>query len=1265
VAPRPFQDAFVARKSLRATGERDVCFAERRSDGRLVVLKTFRPNTGRARKEFEATRALEHPRIARALDLIEDDTSATLILERAPGITLREWVTTELPELRSTLEVALCVSEALSHIHERRFAHGDVSPDNVVVDPSTLDCVVVDLGLTKPLGARAALEPSRETGPEPIASLAYIAPEQTGRMNRGWDFRSDLYNFGATLYFLLTGHPPFQGTDPLELVHAHIARAPLDPRELSPAIAGPVARMVLCLLQKEPEDRYASASLVRQDLLLLAQQLERDGEISDSCVLPGMQASRHRLRFPNRNYGRELEQQRLEDAFDRAASGARVALLIEGEAGIGKSALLEALRLRVVERGGHLVSGQFDEQAGAPFAAWTEALESLGQQLLLLPDAELEALRSTLSERLGDIARALVELAPEMAFILPATPEMPALAPRATRERMALALERALGVLATRAHPVVIALDDLHHADPGSLELARALLCQQTEPAALLFLGLHRSSTPTPNTALEVWKDQIRERSNSLEHLRLAPLEDAASLEWLSDTFACTKSRVRSLASELSRKLGNRPFLMRAFLENLYSQGLLQFDGERWDWDDDAIGSARIPEQAVDLMLARIGTLGRAETTLLCFAACIGDPFVPSALTELGAGDANEVEQTLVELCAAGFIVPARVGFRFAHDRIREAALTSFETTEREQLHYAAGCFLLSQTPDHALAARATAIADQLNQAAGHIQPDQRLKLASINLLAGQAASNSGALEAATGYLEVGFGLLREADWEAEHELAYKIGLASADGLFQCGRYAECVERLDQLEQRPLELPEWIYLESKRLLVFAVTRPPDAVAERVVRAFRKVGVRWSLPVSRFRFWRELRAGRRELESCRYGLDWKPTARFDPLLHARTALSLSGAGIASRADSRLSSLICYLSARTNTRRGFLRNPGYSLASCAFSEIADGQDPVRAARYAESAQAWTGVDTDPVFTLRQEFLLNALVYPWLRSRHEVLPPLSVVSNRARELGDPEFAYYTEINQGVYLALGGDRVSTSQQRFTRIAEGVHSRGQRYPEAALCQRLYEVLSVPQDLAAAVAERVAALEASTENVPPSGIVYYRTLCMQVLCIAGHYDLALAQSEQVREYLFRVVPFLHVADHTFYRGLAAAALARKASRRQRRAHLRTLRECLRRFTRWADWGPDFGHMRSFLLAELAALRSELRTATTNYDSAARGAEAQGFIHHAALAIEHKGRLLASQRRREESAACFAAARKLYGQWGCAAKVPALPDGDRR
>jgi hypothetical protein len=458
-------DGFVLGKCLASDEHQRTYEATRRQDGREVVLKAasdaLDPVTeAELSREFEALSAVAGPGIVQALALLTEEQTV-LVLDRVPGQRLAGSLASGPLELPAFLEIAIQLGEALGRVHAARWIHCYVTPSSAVIAPASLEAVLIGFHLAQPLGAEARSAQKLAAR----GDLRYMAPEQTGRMNRGVDARSDLYALGATLYHALVGEPPFQTSDPLALIHAHMARVPPPPTERNPRVPVALSRIVLKLLEKQPESRYQSAAALVADLRLCRDALLQRGHIDDALALGATHAP-DRPHFSSKLYDRERETELLRALFRQVRDGSPKVLVIAGQPGAGKSALIEVLRPDVAESGGYIAIGKFDLSRDRPYAAWVAAIDGLVRQFLAESDARLSLWRESLREALGNIAKVLVDLVPDLQFVVGEVPDVPRLGPRETQARLALALRRFLKACAAAELSESIRRAGLRYREP-------------------------------------------------------------------------------------------------------------------------------------------------------------------------------------------------------------------------------------------------------------------------------------------------------------------------------------------------------------------------------------------------------------------------------------------------------------------------------------------------------------------------------------------------------------------------------------------------------------------------------------------------------------------------------------------------------------------------------------------------------------------------------------------------------------------------------
>jgi hypothetical protein len=1251
VTRAPAPESYALTKCLSASRATEVHLA-RREDGREVVLKAYLRGAGgeapeaRARRELDALRAASGAGVPAALDLLREQGPPLLVLERAPGTTLGEWVAQHGPlDVESFLAVALQLSDVLSRVHGARLIHGSVHPASVLVEGRPARAHLVAFGGARPLGISGELEGEMHPS-DHLYRLSYSAPEHSGRMGRGVDFRSDLYALGATLYFGLTGRAPFESDDALALIHAHMARAPVAPIELRAQIPGAVSRIVLKLLHKEPEGRYQTPRALERDLLECRQQLERTGHIEDDFPL-GTADAPHRPLFSKQLYGRDAEIAALTRSYDRAAAGTTSLLLLSGPPGVGKSGLIRALRGSLARTGGYLAIGKFDQyRRDIPYAGFAQALESLTQQILTESEERLAGWRAQLHGTLGALAGVLAQMVPDFGIVLGEVTPVPSLGPSETRERLSLALQRLIQVLATPAHPFVLCLDDLQWADAGSRDLLRDLLTRD-RGRALLVLGCYRDTEVNADHPFAAWIDAVRQRGAEVESLQLRPLSDADCARMLADALGRSPEDTSALAACVSRKTGNTPLLIQQFVDHMYHLGLIHYEPRvGWTWDDAALAAADIPDDAVELLTARIARLDPAVTKVLELASCVGDRFQPETVAELCDSDAPSLAAALFALCEEGLIAPVRTGFRFVHDRIREAAQALLSPEDAARLHYQGARLLLERLSPAELQERAFEIADHLDLGAACLADAERPRAIGLHLMAGKRALQAGVAASARRYAAAAHALFRAEHWESHAALGFDLWMLRADVAYQLRDFGGALAILGELDARPLERLQAAQVAAK-ILTTRQIMPGGRDLSVTLDLLRRFGVDWPARPSWLRTrWAILRTD--------LALGWgRRTSALRPLGagdHGRwlaPVLLITPAGGSMTAETvRLVCLATCFVLDNFRRHGYLASPGLALAGYAASRLAFRRDLRHAEVYARAAASWTERVPHPVQSLRARYVLHAFVHGWIRPRRGLVEELRRVAESARELGDLEYAYYALLQRANYLALSGAELSLVESALEAVQHSAISLATHRAAVALLR------SGPAD----PGELRAALDALSSPIAAGRVALLSpwVFWLEVICVLGNWPRAAALAEEVGESAFEVGSTLsQLADYIFLRGLIAVECERGRSAR------RGLTRCLRQLRVWARSGPDFVHLAQGLDAERARMRGRTARAHDLYQAAARRAEEQGHGHHAALLHERRALLFEEQRRDTEAAAALGAAIALYDAWGAQTKVAQL------
>ena len=737
---------------------------------------------------------------ARPLRLVRDRGRPMLVLEDPGGEPLarllgQPW------EIASFLRVAIGLAAALGRLHERGLIHKDVKPAHILVDAATGEVWLTGFGIA----SRIPREHQAPEPPEVIAgTLAYMAPEQTGRMNRSVDSRSDLYALGVTFYEMLTGALPFTAADPMEWVHCHIARQPTPPGERADGIPGPLSALVMKLLAKTAEERYQTAAGVAADLRRCRAQWEADGRIAPFPL--GKQDVPDRLLIPETLYGREREIDALLAAFDRVvADGTPELVLVSGYSGIGKSSVVNELHKVLVPPRGLFASGKFDQyRRDIPYATLAQAFQGLVRSLLGRSEAELGRWRDALSEALGPNGRLIVDLVPELELVIGAQPPVADLPPQEAKNRFRMVFRRFLGAFARPEHPLALFLDDLQWLDAATLDLLEDLVTH-SEVRHLLLVGAYRDNEVGPAHPLLRTLEAIREAGGRVQEIVLAPLglDDVGRL--VADALHCEPEPARPLAQLVQEKTGGNPFFAIQFFTALADEGLLAFDpvALAWRWDIDRIRARNYTDNVVELMAAKLKRFSATTQEALKQLACLGNVVEIATLT-LVLGETEEaIDAALLEAVHAGLVFRHEDAYKFLHDRIQQAAYSLIPDERRAEVHLRIGRALLASMTADQLAEHLFDVANQLNRGAALlIDRDEKAQVATIDLRAGRKAKASAAYASASAYFSAGMALLDDRDWGSQYELTFSLWLERAECEFLNGHFEKAEQLIVELLQR-------------------------------------------------------------------------------------------------------------------------------------------------------------------------------------------------------------------------------------------------------------------------------------------------------------------------------------------------------------------------------------------------------------------------------------------------------------------------------
>jgi PAS domain S-box-containing protein len=1184
-------------------------------------------------------------------------------------------------DLARLLSLAINLAAALGHVHRRGLIHKDVNPKNVLVALGRSG----DAGHAWLTGFGIASQVPRErqapAPPEAIAgTLAYMSPEQTGRMNRSMDTRSDLYSLGATLYQMLTGVLPFAASDPLEWVHCHIARQPMVPADRF-AVLRPLSDIIMKLLAKNAEERYQTASGVEADLRRCLTEWQSHGRI-DSFPL-GIDDSSDRLLIPEKLYGREREVDALLAAFDRVvAQGAAELVLVSGYSGVGKSSLVNELHKVLVPPRGVFAAGKFDQyKRDVPYATLAQAFQVLVRQILVKSEAEVRHWRHSLLEALGPNGQLMVNLIPELEFIIGKQPPVADLPPQEAKGRFQLVFRRFLCAFARPEHPLALFLDDLQWLDTATLELFERLA---TDPDVrhVLLIGAYRDNEVNSSHPLMRTLATIRDAGARPQEIVLAPLELDDVERLIADALHCGLDAAGPLALLIQEKTGGNPFFAIQFLMALAEEGLLRFDRNsaapiksNWIWDLDGIRAKGYSDNVVDLMLGKLRRLPHRTQTALQQLACLGNvadmALLSLAFGESAPGKSNEedIHAPLWDAVRTGLILRLEGSYAFLHDRIQEAAYELIPERARAEVHLRIGRALLASLTADGLAEHFFVVANQLNRGAGLlVDHSEKVRVAAIELGAGRKAKASAAYTSAQAHFAAGMWLLDEDDWSHQYGLTFNLWLECAECELACGNSEKTGQLIAELLPRAATRVDEAGVRNLQVQLHVIRAEYQRAVDSALTCLREFDIHIPAhPAEEQIQW--------ERDALRQTLNGRPVESLidlpliaDPELRAAMKVLSVVLSAAHYVDFRL---CCFLACRMVTLSVQHGTSEDSVAAFAYwGSLLGSVFQCHSEGYRFSRLACDLVDKHAFVANRALVYLGfSVVAPWTQplgtaidysrtgiraaietgSLFNACVGMSTLSAGLLLRNDPLDAVWRESEIALDFARTVVKhpdwadVIVSKQRFIRTMQGLTTTFSTFSDAQFDEAAFE--------AGLTADRA-----------PMMVDWYWILKLKARFLSNNYAEALEAAGKAKQLLVASVGQVSVLDYFYYAALTVSALYETASAEDQQSWRELLEAHREQLRQWAENNSStFGDKHLLVLAEIARLEKRDADALRLYEEAIHSARDNGFVQNEGVAHELAAQYCLARNLETAAYAYLRSARNCYHHWGAHGKVRQLDD----
>jgi predicted ATPase/class 3 adenylate cyclase len=1268
-------------------GQRCIYRGRRESDDRPVIIKTLagdyptRQAVAEQRREHEILRRLESVdgviRVV-ALESYGDDNLA--IVMEAFGEPLSEVLAREGNRAlapRQFLDVAIQVAEALGRIHQHDVVHKALEPANILLDRETGEIRIIEFSV--------ASEISRERQDANLSgqlagSLPYISPEQTGRMNRFLDYRSDHYSMGVTFYELLTGRTPFCADNVMEWIHCHISRPPPNPGDFNEHVPAALAQIVLKLMEKNAEDRYQSTYGLIADLETCRAQLDETG------VCPAFDLGRkdvpRTFQISQNLYGREHALAELTSLVDVVSGGATELCLVSGYAGVGKSALVNELSKSIVHAKGYLIQGKFDQlQRGTAYSALAAAFRGLLLTILSESREQLDRWRAELLERLGPNGQLLVALVPELELVIGKQEPVPALPPTEAQNRFQLAFLEFVRVFANERQPLVMFLDDLQWSDAPTLNLIQRMVTAR-EMSHLFVIGAYRSNEVDGAHSVSLAINETR-KHKTVRELMLEPLGLDSVRELTADTFRSSQGRVGPLSELLFEKTQGNPFYIRELLKSLYEDGAISYDSDegRWVWHMEAVRRADASGNVVEFLLANIRKLPEATQQVLQLAACIGNTFDLRTLSLVEEWTAESTAERLLAALERNMVIPldgdyriagkeggesVNPSYKFQHDRIQQAAYALIESDEKRAIHLSIGRQLQKHSKPEELGERLADIVGHLNRAKDLIvDPTERRGVAEMNLKVARKARDSSAHEAALSYLQVGEQMLAEDAWHSDYELTLALQIEHQQCAYLTARYDDAEARIDRMLERArtdLEKAELLSMRTRQYATMGRMRDSITAA---IRGLTLLGMPISDDPTPDAVESELRAvdenlGDREVSDLADGerlTDPHKETAIRLLMEIFPAAFLSGSG----------NLFPYLvlkSVNISLRHGNSRESAFAYAAYGMLLCGTLGDPRRGLEYGKLAVAMNETFDDITLKSRVIYVYGMFIHHWSNHWSTMTPWFRKGIEAGYQSGDLLYLAYSAQDCIIWdPRLDLEEAQREQQRYLRIVKDCEYQDSYDSGTLFLQMQRNFLGLTDALCSMnddAFDEEACVEGMRQRAFMTGIANHHIYKTEICFFYENYVDALEHIREQDEMIQSSMSLPQLVRYTVVAFLTLAASRTAFDDEAWRATRSRLERDLSTMATWAsNCADNFLHLQRLMEAELARLDGRPHEALDLYEDSIAAARKSGFRRDQAMANELAAKALVEAGKPRAAEGYMRVAHHLYQRWGAYRKATQL------
>ena len=1287
------------------TGSRKIIYRGYDEQGQkpviIKILKSEYPtlqDIACLRQEYKIAKNLNCEGIVECYSLEKYNNILALISEDFGGQSLQQFLLAQPIKLSEFLRIAILLVATIDRLHQASIIHKDIKPSNIIINPQTGQVKITDLGIASYLSSEqpAIAHPNVIEG-----TLAYISPEQTGRMNRSLDYRTDFYSLGVTFYEMLTGRLPFVVKDPMKLIHYHLAQQPISPHKIKATIPETISSIVMKLLAKNAEDRYQNAAGLKVDLENCLSQWRTKGKIYNFVL--AQKDKGERLLLPQKLYGRKAEVDALLNAFEHIKKGTVELVLVSGYSGIGKTSVINEIHKPIVQEKGYFVSGKFDQfKRNIPYSALIEAISSLITQILTESSQQLEFWQEKLLTALGINGQIMIDAIPEVKLIIGEQPEVSQLGATEAENRFKRVFQQFIRVFCQSDHPLVIFIDDLQWSDLASLKLIQNLI---SEGQYLLILGAYRDNEVSPTHPLVQTIENIQQIKPVITQIYLKPLVQENINQLVADTFNedPESQTIKSLTKLLFNKTQGNPFFLTQLIKTFYAENLIKYNlaSNKWQWNIQDIQGIGISDyNVVELIASNISKLDQSTQQLLKLAAALGNQFSLDMLAIVSEQSIKTTATQLWSALQAGFILPqgnnykillilesesaqvsqtdkifspilssetrrltqsyqkensqdsTQIKYRFLHDRVQQAAYSLIDESDKKITHLKIGKLLLQNTTPEEQKENIFALVNQLNLGMEFIIiPTERNKLAQLNLIAGEKAKLSAAYVSALKYLRIGITLLSIDSWTHNYQLTLSL-------------YLQAIE---------IEYLNGNFQQSNKLAKIALDKISNLLEK--IRIYKLIIQSY---IAQNEMQRAINIGLKVLEMLGISLAKAPPqnivikdlANLPNMVDPYKIESLSVLKIindaAYIANPNLSGAIIFTQVHLSIKYGnsplsLVAYSDYALLLCSFLEDID-------SGYQFGQLALTLLSKFEAKELNSTVLdiVNGHVFPWKQHLESTFLPLIEAFQIGLETGEFIYAGYAAINYCIHTFFLGkplDFVAKKNKEFTDLMINLNLDYHSSINQVFYQLILILLGKNSEKDKLIGEafdeeKMLPIFQESNNLTSLFFTYLSKTILAYLF--KNYVHATHYAKLAQTYTQAVPGLIVIAEHNFYYSLALLAQYPQTNSQEQSKYLDQISINQDKMKHWAYHSPDnFQHKYELVEAEKARVLGKHWHAVEFYDLAINNAAKQGYLQEEALSNELAAEFYLSRNKAKVAGTYLIDAYYSYFHWGALAKVKDL------